>query len=106
MKRIAFAAAAVLGLAALLPLATPANAGSCPGTISGLSSTYNLAKGSGFLAVRSKPTSKSRMIGQLFNGQTVEVDRRRGNWLYVYPDSGPRQGWVFHRYVARDCDGV
>lgn len=82
----------------------PALAGSCPGTVGGLSNTYNLKKGTGFLAVRKRPTTKSRMIGQMFNGEQVEVDRRRGNWLYVYGDNW--NGWVYHKYILRGCDGI
>lgn len=96
--------ALAVALLSSLAFAPAAHAGSCQGTVGGLSNTYNLAKGSGFLAVRSRPTAKSRMKGQLFNGNIVEVDRRRGNWLYVYTDNG--QGWVFARYVRRGCDGI
>ncbi|MEM9733115.1 MAG: SH3 domain-containing protein [Pseudomonadota bacterium] len=96
--------ALVTALLASLTFAPAAHAGSCQGTVAGLSSTYNLAKGSGFLALRARPTAKSRMKGQLFNGNIVEVDRRRGNWLYVYTDND--QGWVFARYVRRGCDGI
>ncbi|MEM1316742.1 MAG: SH3 domain-containing protein, partial [Pseudomonadota bacterium] len=88
----------LLGLAAIVLLATlsvnTAHAGSCSGTVSGLSNTYNLKKGSGFLAIRSKPTASSKMIGQTFNGNTVEIDQRRGNWLYVYDDASQKVGWV------------
>ncbi|MEL6947288.1 MAG: SH3 domain-containing protein, partial [Pseudomonadota bacterium] len=82
----ACALAAFAGAVTLLP-APPAEAGSCPGTVYRLSSNFNLAKGTGFLAIRSRPTSRSRMKGQLFNGNSVEVDRRRGNWIYIYPDN-------------------
>ncbi len=99
LSAILAASALCLGLSTATALA-----GSCPGTVGGLSSTYNLKKGTGFLAVRSRPTTKSRMIGQMFNGEQVEVDRRRGNWLYVYGDNW--NGWVYHKYILRGCDGI
>lgn len=96
------------GLALSLSLLSvgPVFAGDCSGTIGGLSRTYNFNKGTGFLAIRARPTSSSRMIGQTFNGNTVGIDRRRGNWLYIYDDASNTSGWVFARYVRRTCDGV
>ena len=100
----------LLGIAAVLTLATlsvnTAYAGSCTGTVAGLSNTYNLKKGSGFLAIRSKPKAASKMVGQTFNGNTVEIDSRRGNWLFVYDDASQKSGWVFARYIRRPCDGI
>ncbi|MEQ1952590.1 SH3 domain-containing protein [Mesorhizobium sp. CN2-181] len=52
----------------------------CEGTVFGLSGKYNLAKGTGFLAVRAGPSAGSRMVGQLFTGNTVEIFSRKGNW--------------------------
>ena len=111
MTILKLATVAALALAAA-PLAAishigdgAARAGSCQGTVSGLSARYNRAKGTGFLAIRSRPTSKSGMKGELHNGDTVEIERKKGNWLRVYPDNGPN-GWVFAKYVSRDCDGV
>jgi uncharacterized protein YgiM (DUF1202 family) len=72
-------------LAAGLSLGAPAPAGAqyCDGTVHGLSGHYNLATGSGFLAVRAQPNSSSRMVGQLFNGDHTEILDRRGNWYQV-----------------------
>ncbi|EFL89621.1 SH3 domain-containing protein [Ahrensia sp. R2A130] len=107
---ISFASIRLLGVVSVLVLASlsigPAHAGDCSGTVGGLSRTYNLNKGTGFLAIRARPTSSSRMIGQTFNGNTVGIDRRRGNWLYIYDDASNTSGWVFARYVRRTCDGV
>ena len=83
-----------------------AAAGSCEGTVVGLSNTYNLQRGTGFLAIRARPTTRSRMVGQTFNGNLVEIDRRRGSWLFVYDHGSGKSGWVHHRYVRRGCDRV
>ena len=80
----------------------PAYAGSCDGTVRGLSSTYNKAKGTGFLAVRARPTTNSRMKGELFNGDNVELYSRRGNWYEVGFDG--LEGWSFHKYIRTSCD--
>ncbi|MER8675476.1 MULTISPECIES: hypothetical protein [unclassified Mesorhizobium] len=51
---------------------SPVGAQYCEGTVHGLSRHYDLDTGSGFLAVRARPNSSSRMIGQLFNGDHTE----------------------------------
>ncbi|UVK36752.1 SH3 domain-containing protein [Mesorhizobium sp. AR10] len=94
------AAAAVLaGLAFGAP--SPASAQYCEGTVHGLSRHYNLATGSGFLAVRARPSSSSRMIGQLFNGDHTEIFDRRGNWYKV--GIGGATGWANARWLRNDC---
>lgn len=80
---------------------TPAGAQYCEGTVHGLSSHYNLATGSGFLAVRARPNSSSRMIGQLFNGDHTEIFDRRGNWYQV--EIGGGTGWANARWLRNDC---
>ncbi|PBC23081.1 MULTISPECIES: SH3 domain-containing protein [unclassified Mesorhizobium] len=75
-----------------LGASTPSVAQYCEGTVHGLSGRYNLATGSGFLAVRTRPNSSSRMIGQLFNGDHVEIFDRRGNWYKV--EIGGSTGWA------------
>jgi SH3-like domain-containing protein len=62
---------------------------------------YNLATGSGFLAVRTRPNSSSRMIGQLFNGDHTEIFDRRGNWYQV--EIGGTTGWANARWLRNDC---
>ncbi|MER8479620.1 SH3 domain-containing protein [Mesorhizobium sp. M1163] len=96
---IAAAAAVLAGLSFASP--TPAGAQYCEGTVHGLSRHYNLATGSGFLAVRARPNSSSRMIGQLFNGDQTEIFDRRGNWYKV--DFGGRAGWANARWLRNDC---
>ncbi|MER8727787.1 MULTISPECIES: SH3 domain-containing protein [unclassified Mesorhizobium] len=96
---IAAAAAVVAGLS--FAASTPAGAQYCEGTVHGLSKHYNLATGSGFLAVRARPNSSSRMIGQLFNGDQTEIFDRRGNWYQV--DFGGRTGWANARWLRNGC---
>lgn len=84
-----------------LGASTPGVAQYCEGTVHGLSGRYNLAAGSGFLAVRTRPNSSSRMIGQLFNGDHVEIFDRRGNWYKV--DIGGTTGWANARWLRNDC---
>jgi uncharacterized protein YgiM (DUF1202 family) len=79
----------------------PAQAQYCQGTVHGLYGRYNLATGSGFLAVRTRPNSSARMIGQLFNGDQTEIFDRRGNWYKV--DFGGRTGWASARWISNDC---
>ncbi len=69
--------------AALAFMGGSASAQYCEGTVFGLSANYNLAKGTGFLAVRAKPKSSARMVGQFFNGDTTEILGRHGNWYRV-----------------------
>ena len=80
---------------------SPASAQYCEGTVHGLSRHYNLATGSGFLAVRARPSSSSRMIGQLFNGDHTEIFDRRGNWYKV--GIGGATGWANARWLRNDC---
>ncbi|MBZ9710261.1 SH3 domain-containing protein [Mesorhizobium sp. ESP7-2] len=80
---------------------TPTVGQYCEGTVHGLSGRYNLATGSGFLAVRTWPNSSSRMIGQLFNGDHTEIFDRRGNWYQV--EIGGGTGWANARWLRNDC---
>jgi uncharacterized protein YraI len=86
---------------ALAMFAPPAQAQYCEGTVHGLSRTYNVAKGTGFLAVRSGPSSKARMVGELYNGDTVEIFTRQGNWYRVA--MGGIDGWVSARWMRNSC---
>jgi len=79
-------------------MSLPAHAGSCEGTVRGLSSTYNSKTGSGFLAVRSGRSSKSRKVGELFNGKVVQLYAKKGNWYEV------DGGWAFAKYIRMNCD--
>jgi hypothetical protein len=92
-------ASAFLGL---LMLSGGASAQYCEGTVFGLSSTYNLAKGTGFLAVRSQPKSSARMVGQFFNGDKTEILGRQGNWYRVA--IGGIEGWASVKWIRNSCD--
>jgi uncharacterized protein YgiM (DUF1202 family) len=100
---------ALLALAALATLATagaataPAQAGDfCTGTVRGLSRVYDPSTGSGFLAVRAGPTQSATQIGELFNGNRVEITDRRGNW-YLISARGIGQGWASVRWLRNNC---
>ena len=96
--------ASVVGLALVLmlgPAGSSAFAQYCEGTVHGLSGVYNLKKGTGFLAVRARPSSKSRMVGQFFNGDTTEILDRRGNWYRVA--IGGIDGWASATWIRNSC---
>jgi uncharacterized protein YgiM (DUF1202 family) len=95
----ALVAATAISLAA--GFASPVSAQYCEGTVHGLSSHYNLATGSGFLAVRKRPTSNSRMLAQLFNGDRVEIMDRSGNWYKVW--TGQVEGWSLRKWMWNSC---
>jgi len=92
------AACLVLALA-LAPL--PAAAGNCIGTVTGLSPTYNPATGSGFLAVRDGPSRDANQIGELFNGDQVDVGKEEGPWVYVLAEKV--EGWVHRNWLRVRC---
>jgi hypothetical protein len=95
-------AAAAIGAAGLFFHASaPAGAQYCEGRVHGLSRHYNLATGSGFLAIRARPSGSARMVGQLFNGDTVEIFGRRGNWYHVELDG--LEGWAHARWMWNSC---
>jgi len=102
LKKAMLAAIAAVVLAGIefgAPLT--AQAQYCEGRVHGLSGHYNLATGSGFLAVRARPTSSSRMLAQLFNGDRVEILGRRGNWYQVW--TGRVDGWANRRWMRNSC---
>jgi uncharacterized protein YgiM (DUF1202 family) len=90
-----------VGLVALVASASGAAAQYCEGTVHGLSAAYNLASGSGFLAVRSKPKASARMVGQFFNGDKTEILGRQGNWYRVA--IGGIDGWANARWIRNSC---
>jgi uncharacterized protein YraI len=98
MKSTLLAVVAAIGFAASV---MPAQAQYCEGTVFGLSGRYDLAKGTGFLAVRSAPSSKARMVGELYNGNTVEIFSRKGNWYRVA--MGGIDGWANARWMRNSC---
>lgn len=95
-------AALVLTLPLLaLAAAEAAQAQYCEGTVHGLSGRYNPATGSGFLAVRTRPSTRAPQVGELFNGDTVEIFDRRGNWYRVA--MGGIDGWASARWLRNSC---
>ena len=76
----------------------------CEGTVHGLAGRYNPATGAGFLAVRAGPKRSASQVGELFNGDTVEVFDRRGKWYKVASTTdASNEGWVSARYLHSDC---
>lgn len=94
---------AATGLSMAVIMAPSAYAGMCEGTVHGLSSHYNPATGSGFLAVRAKPKTSSTKLGELFNGDKVEIFDRKGNWYKVAAEDQPLEGWAYARWIYNDC---
>ncbi|HAH08520.1 MAG TPA: SH3 domain-containing protein [Alphaproteobacteria bacterium] len=86
-----------------LAMVPAAQAGMCEGVVRGLSRHYNQYEGSGFLAVRTKPTSSARKVGELYNGDRVEVFRRKGNWYRVASLSNSLEGWAHARWIRNEC---
>ena len=84
---------------------TTAFAQYCEGTVHGLSGRYNPATGSGFLAVRAGPKRSATQVGEMFNGDTVEVFTRRGSWYKVASTTTPIvEGWVSAKFLSNECD--
>lgn len=75
----------------------------CQGTVHGLSSTYDTATGSGFLAVREMPNSSSAKLAELFNGDTVFITGRQGGWYSVELEGGSDEGWVSAKWLENSC---
>ena len=103
---ITFLLLAVVLSAFLLP-AVPSGHGrdaSCRGVVNGLSKRYDPSAGSGFLAMRAGPTSQATQVGELFNGDGVEIINSKGNWLLVIDADGDF-GWVYRRFVSYRCEG-
>ncbi|HRK24181.1 MAG TPA: SH3 domain-containing protein [Beijerinckiaceae bacterium] len=90
-----------LVMAGLAAVTTPALAGNCIGTVQGLASSYDPARGSGFLAVRSGPSTGAEQIGELFNGDRVDTGKSSGPWVYVIGESV--EGWVHGRWLRIRC---
>jgi hypothetical protein len=71
MRTIALAFPACLAVFLALGPATAQNG--CFGTVVGLSGYYNPGTGSGFLALRAGPTAPATQIGELFNGDVIQI---------------------------------
>lgn len=96
---------APIALALILNAGTApqASAQYCEGTVRGLLSHYNPATGAGFLAVRTAPRKYSAQVGELFNGDKVEIFDRRGNWYRVAATDGSSDGWASAKWIRNDC---
>ena len=95
----------ILSLAAGLTAAPKvAQAKYCEGVVRGLSSRYNAATGSGFLAIRELPNGASAKLAELFNDEKVQVTGRKGNWYQVIKQGGSDEGWVSVRWMHNSCD--
>lgn len=95
------AASALLAAGLCFGAAAPAAAKYCEGTVYGLSRHYNPATGSGFLAVRTRPSAHSRQFAELFNGDRFGIVERRGNWYQIELDGG--LGWANARWIRNSC---
>lgn len=101
MQIVKHVAAFALFAAAASMHAGDAGASYCEGRVHGLSGRYNPATGSGFLAVRAGPRTAATQTGELFNGDTVEILGRTGNWYRVA--MGGIDGWASARYIRNSC---
>ena len=89
-------------LGAALLAASPAQTQYCEGTVHGLSNSYDPDTGSGFLAVRARPASKSPKVHELFNGDKVEITDRSGNWYFVGGEGF--EGWAHRKWMHNSCN--
>lgn len=105
MRKLILSAAALAG-AFLFNASMPQDASAqyCEGKVHGLSSHYNPSTGSGFLAVRAGPRRAATQVGELFNGDKVEIFDRRGNWYKVAALDGSSEGWSSAKHIWNDCD--
>lgn len=103
LRKSIIAAVALTVFAGVAEFSSPASAAPyCVGTVHGLAKYYNLATGSGFLAVRRRPTSSSQMVGQLFNGDTVRILDRQGSWYQIR--AGGLRGWAHRKWMWNSCN--
>ncbi|MBX3577135.1 MAG: SH3 domain-containing protein [Rhizobiaceae bacterium] len=100
-KKFVLPLVAAATAAIALGSSAPVSAQYCEGTVFGLSANYNPATGSGFLAIRKKPTVNSQKIGELFNGDKVEIFTRQGNWYKIA--HGMTEGWSYAKWMHNSC---
>ncbi len=101
-KTTVCALAAMSAVGVSLAISTPARSQYCEGTVHGLSATYDPDTGSGFLAVRARPSSKSPKVHELFNGDKVEITDRSGNWYFVGGEGF--EGWAHRKWMRNSCN--
>ena len=75
----------------------------CDGIVRGISNNYNFQKGTGFLAVRHGPTTKSQIVDQLFNNDRVVVLDKQGSWFWINYGAGSGAGWVHRKFIRLLC---
>lgn len=80
----------------------PVFAQGCYGNVVGVSSNYDPSTGSGFLALRAGPRSEASQVGELFNGDVVQIVGKNGKWFRVITSDGT-SGWAFRQYIAQRC---
>lgn len=87
----------------------------CQAQVTGLASInqYNSRTGTGFLAVRSKPSTKGTKLSEVYQGDTVRVVAQSGNWARIECMSGScrspiagtagARGWSSKKYLSIWC---
>lgn len=68
--------------------------------------TYYVTQASSHLSMRSEADSKSSIVGDLYNGNSVKVLSKSGDYWYVYSDDLKAYGYVDRSYLTADHDGV
>ncbi|MGI5359086.1 SH3 domain-containing protein [Streptomyces sp. CA-252508] len=53
------------------------------------------------LTIRSKATTKSTAVGELYRSHKFTVYKKSGNWLYITDRTTGAKGWVSGTYVYR-----
>ncbi len=54
--------------------------------------------GDGFLNLRSGPGTGFAIVRQMYNGESVYIGERKGNWVFVQHASGAT-GWAYSKYL-------
>ncbi|WP_425100336.1 SH3 domain-containing protein [Tropicibacter sp. S64] len=101
----------------LLTSNRPAARKTCTGWVTGLGpiSQYNRSTGSGYLSVRSAPSTKSgKKLSELYLGDRVTVLAQDGSWAQVrcaagqcmnpYEGIGGATGWASKKYLNIQCN--
>lgn len=88
----------------------------CWATVRGLRSIsqYNPSTGAGFLAVRTKPSTKGRKISEVYLGDRVEVIGQTNKWARIkcvsgqcrspFAGSAGVMGWSSKKYLSISCN--
>ncbi|MEU3549920.1 SH3 domain-containing protein [Streptomyces longwoodensis] len=54
------------------------------------------------VTIRSKATTHSTALGELYKSYPFSVTKKSGNWLYITDKTTGVKGWVSGTYVYRD----